>query len=1111
MSSFTTAPGNARQQSGNKKPSNKSDQQNNASQSKHTPPPKPAGLPLYLSNKIETDEALEREADQVAAQVLSAKEPPKPKRERKRESNTHNISQRHNSDTITSNGIPSDMGARFGTSFEDVKLHKGSDAAVAARRINAKAFTHGRDIVFGEGQYRPNSLEGRHLLAHELTHVLQQASSEGRVNTPVSLNSPPRLAATFESSNAPGLPFADPQTGPRSLNETLNVSALTETELRSEYRAIQRWLSDRPEQSSEDHERLRATRSQINTEASTRGIDLTQRQAPPAPESLMLDLNLAELSDSERETEVGRIRAWLAYSQESSPENQRLRQVLARLYEIERFQQSPPILWGLDTESRRIYASVAVPGYTLRQVATYMYGSESHASALLAANPSLTDGPLLPGTTVRLASGVNTTDMAHTAVNAALRNGGAMRTEGFPTSPDANAGQIQAYRVGGRMVTESQLPGVLEGSRVWVERKLNFIKSSLQAGLETRNDHESGTNTVVRNISDWLGDVDLPSPLIWMLPRVRCDVALALIRDTADLSNQEKANRISSAARILQQAGNSYNDARRAWRRYIQGTIEGAGAAVSTLEIVRDVSFGVAAGLAGAVAAPVVFAAAGGGLIGTGAALGAGTLAGAGTGAGLEFTSSVAGEAISNAVTPGDQNFDWGYVGHRTWEGTKSGAIQGGLGAAGALAAPGVSNVVANRMFGTNAMNLTSAGQRLAVNASTATIIGAPSGAAGASLENVDDLYRGDITGGEFASRVGWGTAMGGAMGAGTSWVPVGGLYRSGGGLFRGRTVTPRWMMEGVGFNPHQVSPDFTPTLNPFAMRQAVAGRYSWNPQGNQFAAFNALSLDQLPALGSGRRWVRINGEWHPLSTSGRATGDPYSLQVQGDVFNMNVGQRGGPQRTLMSRAMTRNPTFSGSRSDQGVLQFQETMPDGSTTPHTPGHNIDMADTPNATFAQTGDELVGPQVSNMHENPLQFTPEPRSSMAGNRSVSDWGQWLRNNMVNNVIRPAGGGYRQYNSPSATGRVATGTRPGQSVQTVVPDNVVFVQTDMDGVPVDAWSIPFTNNPPTARTLVTMTGPNSPYRISLNQLPIALQGNVMPVALPIGGPVGAAQSDE
>jgi len=56
---------------------------------------------------------------------------------------------------------------RFGRSFDGVRVHTGAEAAEAAEALDARAFTVGRDIFFGRGEYRPGSGEGRRLLAHE--------------------------------------------------------------------------------------------------------------------------------------------------------------------------------------------------------------------------------------------------------------------------------------------------------------------------------------------------------------------------------------------------------------------------------------------------------------------------------------------------------------------------------------------------------------------------------------------------------------------------------------------------------------------------------------------------------------------------------------------------------------------------------------------------------------------------------------------------------------------------------------------------------------------------------------------------------------------------------
>ena len=66
------------------------------------------------------------------------------------------------------------MESRFGHSFAHVRVHTNAEAAALSRQAGARAFTTGRHIVFNRAEYRPTSDAGRRLLAHELTHVLQQ-------------------------------------------------------------------------------------------------------------------------------------------------------------------------------------------------------------------------------------------------------------------------------------------------------------------------------------------------------------------------------------------------------------------------------------------------------------------------------------------------------------------------------------------------------------------------------------------------------------------------------------------------------------------------------------------------------------------------------------------------------------------------------------------------------------------------------------------------------------------------------------------------------------------------------------------------------------------------
>lgn len=94
---------------------------------------------------------------------------------------------------LRSGGSPLDqetrqyMESRIGFDFRNVRVHTDQAAAASARALQAHAYTVGKDIVFGEGRFSPAGAEGRRLLAHELTHVVQQSGAvrAARVSQPV--------------------------------------------------------------------------------------------------------------------------------------------------------------------------------------------------------------------------------------------------------------------------------------------------------------------------------------------------------------------------------------------------------------------------------------------------------------------------------------------------------------------------------------------------------------------------------------------------------------------------------------------------------------------------------------------------------------------------------------------------------------------------------------------------------------------------------------------------------------------------------------------------------------------------------------------------------------
>ena len=78
-----------------------------------------------------------------------------------------------------------DMEPRFQADFSNVRVHTGDEAARASRRLNAAAFTSGRDVFFGRDRFQPDAPAGRELIAHELTHTIQQGAAPQTVHRSV--------------------------------------------------------------------------------------------------------------------------------------------------------------------------------------------------------------------------------------------------------------------------------------------------------------------------------------------------------------------------------------------------------------------------------------------------------------------------------------------------------------------------------------------------------------------------------------------------------------------------------------------------------------------------------------------------------------------------------------------------------------------------------------------------------------------------------------------------------------------------------------------------------------------------------------------------------------
>ena len=135
-----------------------------------------------------SNDPLEQEADRVADQVLAASAhsavstaPPRIQRYSGQASDGAAAAPASVDRILASSGRPleaalrQDMEQRFGHDFSGVRVHSSTAAELSAREVGAHAYTVGHNVVFGAGRFVPSTHEGRRLIAHELTHVVQQA------------------------------------------------------------------------------------------------------------------------------------------------------------------------------------------------------------------------------------------------------------------------------------------------------------------------------------------------------------------------------------------------------------------------------------------------------------------------------------------------------------------------------------------------------------------------------------------------------------------------------------------------------------------------------------------------------------------------------------------------------------------------------------------------------------------------------------------------------------------------------------------------------------------------------------------------------------------------
>jgi hypothetical protein len=110
------------------------------------------------------------------------------------------------------------MEPRFGADFSGVRVHTDRESAQMNRELSAQAFTHGRDIYMGEGKYNPGSDAGKRLLAHELTHVVQQGGAIAEAEPQPAFGWTQRQSASSRREAAFDVPDSDKTKAEANIN-----------------------------------------------------------------------------------------------------------------------------------------------------------------------------------------------------------------------------------------------------------------------------------------------------------------------------------------------------------------------------------------------------------------------------------------------------------------------------------------------------------------------------------------------------------------------------------------------------------------------------------------------------------------------------------------------------------------------------------------------------------------------------------------------------------------------------------------------------------------------------------------------------------------------------
>jgi hypothetical protein len=224
------------------------------------------------------------------------------------------------------------MGDAMGHDFSGVQVHASSESDELNQQLSAKAFTTGQDIFFRQGMYNPTSSDGRELIAHELTHVVQQGT--GRVRGSGGGVTVRPAGDTFEQEAdalARTATNTDVQVQRQDEDEDLQAKALQrqmpEEELQA--KALQRQMPEEEEelqpkalQRQMPEEELQAKAIQRQMPEEELQAKALQRQMPEEELQAKVLQRQVEPEEEEEEEEGGELQAKAIQRQEEIPEEE---------------------------------------------------------------------------------------------------------------------------------------------------------------------------------------------------------------------------------------------------------------------------------------------------------------------------------------------------------------------------------------------------------------------------------------------------------------------------------------------------------------------------------------------------------------------------------------------------------------------------------------------------------------------------------------------------------------------------------------------------------------------------------------------------------------------